>query len=142
MVTPTLQQANEYINSRYTLYDDFRVLWTSMPDTDKEVYINKSYDEFIKLHFVYDPQKELLVMALTENAIGIMDAEIEKHSDKQFKVMQSLGQAKNTKYNRREQGEIGIGLNQDTSKQVKIPITSYKAWDMIKVFTYGSRPIL
>lgn len=141
MINITVEQVTAYINSRYTTYDDFRVQWTALPEDDKEVYVNKSIDEFKKLYFNSIPEEELLSYAISENAIGIMNSDIEHHSDKQFKVMQSLGQAKNTKYNRREQGEIGLGaLAPDAEMPAdKAPITSRKAWDMIKIYTYGSR---
>lgn len=147
---PTATQADTYIATRYTTLNPLRVRWTVLDTADKEAYINQSSDQISKLPFneVFDEDDisnidyDVVFNAIIENAIGLLDADLNATSNIQFKTLQSMGMAKNTKYNRREQGDV-LGINKDTSApKAAIPIASQKAWDMIKTFTYGARLII
>lgn len=138
MTIPNIETVDCYINSRYTSLNPLRVRWLVLDDDDKVVYINQSSDEIMSLPFNLMPKQDIIDNAISENALAIMDKEINALAQMQFKTLQALGQAKNRKYDRREQGEM-LGINKefvDTSNAT-IPLTSAKAWDMLKVFVYG-----
>ncbi|MEG1528746.1 MAG: hypothetical protein RR405_00195 [Clostridia bacterium] len=77
--------------------------------------------------------------AQVENALAILLREISATSDKQFMTMQSLGSVKNTKYNKREAGDLGFGddLTGGGAITKKCPLTSQKAYDLLRGWLGG-----
>lgn len=74
--------------------------------------------------------------AQVENALGIVLAEISSITDKQFMTLQTLGAIKNTKYNKREAGDIGFG-DELKGGVKKCPLTSEKAYKLISGYIGG-----
>ncbi len=80
---------------------------------------------------------ECIKEAQVENALGILLKEISSVSDKQFMTMQSLGSIKNTKYNKREAGDLGFGENLTGMTVKKCPIASAKAYALLRDWLGG-----
>lgn len=74
--------------------------------------------------------------AQVENALGILSEQINAVSDKQFMVMQTLGAVKNTKYNKREAGDLGFGAELKGG-QVNIEIASLRAYQLLTPYLGG-----
>ena len=47
----TLEEANEYVETHFTLTDDLRISWSSISDDDKIVLLNRSYQAIELLPF-------------------------------------------------------------------------------------------
>lgn len=75
--------------------------------------------------------------AQVENALGLINAEINAISDRQFMTMQSLGAVKNTKYNKREAGDLGFGDDLKGSGSSRVQITSAKAYQLLRPWVGG-----
>lgn len=75
--------------------------------------------------------------AQAENALGIINAEINAVSDKQFMTMQSLGAVKNTKYNKREAGDLGFGEELKSGSSTTVKLSSVKAYELLKNWLNG-----
>lgn len=75
--------------------------------------------------------------AQVENALGIISEQISAISDKQFMTLQSLGAVKNTKYNKREAGDIGFSdeLKGGTGH---VEIASLRAYQLLKPYVGGT----
>lgn len=67
-----------------------------------------------------------------ENALGIILEKIKSVSDKQFLTLQSLGAVKNTKYNKREAGDLGFGAELTGGTVKACPIASPKAYALLR----------
>lgn len=81
---------------------------------------------------------ECVKEAQVENALAILNKEISAISDRQFMTMQSLGAVKNTKYNKREAGDLGFGEDiTGGGVQKKCPITSAKAYALLREWLGG-----
>lgn len=137
MLIPTIEEVNAYISSRLPLHNPLRAIWSV---SEKQVYLNQSVDEFNFIYHMFNAGTdwEKVKDAICQNVLGVIDLEFSSTAEQQHKVMQSMGQAKNTKYNRREQGELGLGgLAGDVKKETKY-LSSKRAWNMVKEYTYGS----
>lgn len=82
--------------------------------------------------------------AQAEEAIALLDKDINARSDMQFKTAQSLGMQKNIKHSKREMGDIGTQAEMayspaaptSVAKSNKI-MESKKALDLLKPWLYG-----
>lgn len=75
--------------------------------------------------------------AQVENALGIIANEIAAVSDKQFMTLQSLGIIKNTKYNKREAGDLGFGADITGATASRCPLSSTKAYELLRAWLGG-----
>ena len=75
--------------------------------------------------------------AQVENALGIIANEIAAVSDKQFMTLQSLGIIKNTKYNKREAGDLGFGADITGATANRCPLSSTKAYELVREWLGG-----
>ena len=129
----TLEYADEYVANNYPEYDDLAVVWGVLTDRDKEAYLRASVYQIDALVLqgaplnkdqdLQFPRKECFRPATRENPIvpsDVMDAQVENalallnkdlntRSDDQMKILGTLGAMKNIKYNKREMGEVGLG---------------------------------
>ncbi len=85
---------------------------------------------------IYDVP-ECVKQAQVENALGLIAREISSVSDKQFMTMQSLGAIKNTKYNKREAGEIGFGEDLTGASVKRCPLASVRAYTLLREWLGG-----
>ena len=143
----SVAEATEYISNHYTTMNPLRVNWSILTDgsvdenkNDKQCYVNQSIDEISALIFKVGTPEAIIKNAVAENALAIMDKDINAKSDMQFKALQSMGEQKNTRYNRREQGDV-VGINTAGIEQ-RIPITGAKAYAMLRLYIGGSFNIL
>ena len=137
-ITISLAEATEYIQSCYTKYNPLRVQWTILSDgavntadNDKLAYVNQSIYEISALRLKEGTPESVIKNALAENALAIMDKDINAKSDMQFKALQSMGEQKN-------KGDV-VGIN--TAEQ-RIPITGAKAYQMLRLFIGGAFSVL
>lgn len=80
---------------------------------------------------------ECVRQAQVENALGIIANEISAVSDKQFMTLQSLGIIKNTKYNKREAGDLGFGADITGATAKRCPLSSQKAYSLLREWLGG-----
>lgn len=81
---------------------------------------------------------ECVRQAQVENALGIISNEISAVSDKQFMTLQSLGIIKNTKYNKREAGDLGFGADITGGTSInRCPLSSQKAYSLLREWLGG-----
>lgn len=80
---------------------------------------------------------ECVRQAQVENALGIISNEISAISDKQFMTLQSLGIIKNTKYNKREAGDLGFGADITGVTSKRCPLSSQKAYMLLRDWLGG-----
>lgn len=119
----------EYVNSHYPSLNPLRIRWNALSEDDKESYLNLSQDEIKTVHFNKLVPDELLRKAIGENALAIMDRDINAINSMQNSTLNSLGQSKN-------------GVREDFKLKSSYPLTSNKAWAMLKNYTYGSRSMV
>lgn len=81
---------------------------------------------------------ESVMQAQVENALGILANEISAVSDKQFMTLQSLGIIKNTKYNKREAGDLGFGADITGANSKRCPLSSTKAYTLLREWLGGA----
>ncbi len=80
---------------------------------------------------------ECVMQAQVENALGVIANEISAVSDKQFMTLQSLGIIKNTKYNKREAGDLGFGSDITGATSKRCPLSSSKAYALLREWLGG-----
>lgn len=80
---------------------------------------------------------ECVKQAQVENALGVLANEISAVSDKQFMTLQSLGIIKNTKYNKREAGDLGFGADITGASSKRCPLSSNKAYELLRGWLGG-----
>lgn len=150
----TLLEADEYVSKYYTEYDDLRVIWEVLTDQEKMSYLGASLSQIESLVLTGSPATRTQSLqfprincfkasfdtipsevkeAQIENAIALINADCSKYSDIQMKTLQSLGIVKNTKYNKREMGEIGMGASL-TGEEHKSVLESEDALKMLRAW--------
>lgn len=154
----TLLEADEYVRKYYTEYDDLRVIWEVLTDQEKTSYLSSSLVQIEALVLEGKPfskNQELqfprincykpatrenpsfipteVKEAQVENALAILNSDCSSKSDEQMLMLQSLGIVKNTKYNKREMGEIGMGASL-TGEEHKSVLESEDALKMLRAW--------
>ncbi|MCI8733283.1 MAG: hypothetical protein HFE29_02975 [Clostridia bacterium] len=79
-----------------------------------------------------------IMQAQVENALGVLASEISAVSDRQFMTLQSLGIIKNTKYNKREAGDLGFGADITGATSRRCPLSSGKAYALLREWLGGA----
>jgi hypothetical protein len=121
--------AANYIDDSYRLFDDLACRFRVLSDTEKESYLINSCRQINKLVMQGKPvnrgqplafprmlcfrEYEVPIevkQAQVENALGLLKEEFTRRSTEQINMMSSLGAMQNIKYNKREQGDVGLGM--------------------------------
>ncbi len=147
----TVSEADEYISANYPEYDDLAVVWGVLSERDKEAYLRASLGQIEALVIEgrpYERGQDLqfprrccfkagpdipseVKEAQAENAIALLNKDLRTRSDEQMKTLGTLGVVKNTKYNKREMGEIGLGATL-TGTEKHTALESEDALKMLK----------
>jgi len=147
----TIEDADDYVETNYSEYDDLAAIWSILTDREKERYLKASLgqiealvipgrpvDRFQPLQFPrYGVFKSGTIPqevkdAQVENALGILNSEIKSRADEQMKTLGTLGVIKNTKYNKREMGEVGLGSTLTSTTKEKKAIESDAAAELLR----------
>lgn len=129
----TVEDANRYVETYYPEYDDLAITWGVLSDREKTYYLYTSIQQMEALVLagvrldknqpLQFPRKECFMSATRENpiipeqmkeaqienALELLNADLGARSDEQMLFLSSLGVIKNSKYNKREMGEVGLG---------------------------------
>lgn len=101
----------------------------------------RAFASMLEFRLTYGVTTEIIPTSVKqaeiENALDIIMEQIKSVSDKQFLTMQSLGAVKNTKYNKREAGDLGFGAELTGGMQQKCPISSAKAYNLLREWIGG-----
>lgn len=151
----SIEYADQYVNDNYPEYDDLAVVWGVLTERDKEAYLRASAWQIETLVLqgvplykdqpMQFPRKECFREATytnptvpdevkdaqVENAIALLNKDLNTRSDDQMKILGTLGAMKNIKYNKREMGEVGLGSSL-TGTERKSRLESVEAEKMLK----------
>lgn len=129
----TVAEADEFIKQYYPEYDDLAVVWGVLTEREKTSYLYTSLQQiealvlqgkpldrnqplqFPRIKCFKPATKENPTIpnevkeAQIENALELLNADLGARSDEQMILLSALGVVKNTKYNKREMGEVGLG---------------------------------
>lgn len=129
----TVAEADEFIKQHYPEYDDLVVVWSVLDEREKASYLYSSLRQIEALvlqGFPLKPGQPLqfprrgcfreatrqnpiipdeVKEAQIDNALELLNTDLGARSDEQMIVLSALGVVKNTKYNKREMGEVGLG---------------------------------
>lgn len=146
-------KADEIVRLLLRPYDEFRVFWSVLSDEEKESYLFRSTQQIDaltytgaksnynqRLQFPRGHEKELspaVQNAAVYNALGLMNEEIKSTAEKQMQVFKSLGVFKNPRLDQTSMQAIATAENA-TPAEVKIPLASKKAYELMKPYRRGS----
>lgn len=154
----TIEEANDYVENNYPDFDDLAVTWGVLTDKEKKSYLGASLSQ-IEALVLYgkrlNPTQDLqfprvkcfkpathengfeipreVKEAQIENALELLNKDLRARADEQMTILSTLGVVKNTKYNKREMGEVGLGatLTGNTNKQ---PLESEQALKLLRAW--------
>lgn len=153
----TVQEADEYISKYYSDYDDLAIVWGVLDEKEKASYLYTSIQQMESLvlqGIPLNPAQPLnfprvkcykpatrenpsipdeVKEAQIENALELLNADLGARSDEQMIVLSALGVIKNTKYNKREMGEVGLGATL-TGAVSKAPLESEHALKLMRAW--------
>ena len=146
----TIAEADEYIESNFSETDDLAAIWGVLTDREKEHFLKASLGQIESLVLAGVPVNrdqplqfprcrvfrpgiipQEVKDAQVENALEILNSEIKSRADEQMKTLGTLGVIKNTKYNKREMGEIGLGATL-TGQERRSPLESDAAAELLR----------
>ena len=150
----TVAEADAYIAANYAEYDDLAVVWGVLSEHDKEVYLRASLGQIEALVLYGRPYSREQALqfprrdcfkagpdipsevkeAQAENALALLNKDLKARSDEQMKTLGTLGVVKNTKYNKREMGEVGLGATLTGSEKHSSVLESEDAVKMLKAW--------
>ncbi|MDE6441208.1 MAG: hypothetical protein K2L12_00460 [Clostridia bacterium] len=146
-------KADEIVRLLLRPYDEFRVFWSVLSFEEKEGYILRSTQQIEaltytgaksdcnqRLQFPRNREKELsqaVQNAAVYNALGLMNEEIKSTAEKQMQVFKSLGVFKNPRLDQTSMRAIATAENAAPA-EVKIPLASKKAYELLKPYRRGS----
>lgn len=146
-------KADEIVRLLLRPYDEFRVFWSVLSDEEKESYLLRSTRQIDaltytgaksngsqSLQFPRNREKELsqaVLDATMYNALGLMNEEIKSTAEKQMQVFKSLGVFKNPRLDQTSQQAVATAENVAPA-EVKIPLASKRAYDLLKPYRRGS----
>lgn len=146
-------KADEIVRLLLRPYDEFRVFWSVLSDEEKESYLLRSTQQIDaltytgaksnisqSLQFPRNREKELsqaVLNATVYNALGLMNEEIKSTAEKQMQVFKSLGVFKNPRLDQTSQQAIATAENA-VPAEVKIPLASKTAYDLLRPYRRGS----
>ena len=129
----TVEEADRFIETYYPEFDDLAIVWGVLTEREKASYLYTSVQQMealvlsgVRLNAsqpLQFPRKECFMPATRENpiipeqvkeaqienALELLNADLGARSDEQMIFLSSLGVVKNSKYNKREMGEVGLG---------------------------------
>ena len=129
----TVEEADRFIETYYPEFDDLAIVWGVLTEREKASYLYTSVQQMEALVIsgiplnpnqpLQFPRKECFMPATRENpsipepvkeaqienALELLNADLGARSDEQMIFLSSLGVVKNSKYNKREMGEVGLG---------------------------------
>lgn len=129
----TVEEADRFIETYYPEFDDLAIVWGVLTEREKASYLYTSVQQMealvlsgVRLNAsqpLQFPRKECFMPATKENpiipepvkeaqienALELLNADLGARSDEQMIFLSSLGVVKNSKYNKREMGEVGLG---------------------------------
>ncbi len=154
----SVAEADEFIAEYYPDYDDLVMYWGVLTDKEKTSYLYTSLQQIEALVLQGKPlNKEQPLQfprvncfkpatrengfavpdevkeAQIDNALELFNADLGARSDEQMIVLSALGVVKNTKYNKREMGEVGLGSTL-TGAVSKSPLESEHALKLLKAW--------
>lgn len=153
----TVAEADEYIGQYYPEYDDLAVVWGVLTEREKMSYLYTSVQQIEALVLQgrpLNPNQPLqfprvgcfkpatkqnpaipdeVKEAQIENALELLNADLGARSDEQMIVLSALGVVKNTKYNKREMGEVGLGATL-TGAESRTTLESSHAIKLLKAW--------
>lgn len=146
-------KADETVRLLLRPYDEFRVFWSVLSDEEKESYLLRStqqIDSLVytgakrdcnqRLQFPRNRESELsqtIIKAAVYNALGLMNEEIKSTAEKQMQVFKSLGVFKNPRLDQTSMRAIATAENAAPA-EIKIPLASKTAYDLLKPYRRGS----
>ena len=144
--------ADGFVRRMLRTYDEFRVFWSVLSDEEKESYLLRSTqqidaltftgaksDREQRLQFPRNSERELsqaVISAAVYNALGLMNDEIKSTAEKQMQVFKSLGVFKNPRLDQTSMRAIATAENAAPT-EVKIPLASKKAYELLKPYRRG-----
>lgn len=153
----TVAEADEFINKYYPEFDDLAVVWGVLTEREKASYLYTSLQQMEALVLQGKPLDrnqplqfprvkcfkpatrenpiipEEVKEAQIENAIELLNADLNARSDEQIILLSALGVVKNTKYDKRTMGEIGLGTTLMSSEK-SVPLESEHALKLLKAW--------
>lgn len=150
----TVAEADAYIAANYAEYDDLAVVWGVLSEHDKEAYLRASLGQIEALVLYGRPYSREQALqfprrdcfkagpdipsevkeAQAENALALLNKDLKARSDEQMKTLGTLGVVKNTKYNKREMGEVGLGATLTGLEKHSSVLESEDAVKMLKAW--------
>ena len=148
----SVEEADELVRLLLRPYDELRVFWSALDVAEKQSYLVRSAQQIDILVFTgrksitgqpmqFPRNGELTVsekvkQAAVYNALGLMNADIKATADKQLQLFKSLGAFKNLRLDQTSMRAIATAENAAPA-EVKIPISSYNAYDILKRYMRG-----
>lgn len=153
----TVAEADEFIKQYYPEYDDLAVVWGVLTEREKTSYLYTSLQQiealvlqgkpldrnqplqFPRIKCFKPATKENPTIpnevkeAQIENALELLNADLGARSDEQMILLSALGVVKNTKYNKREMGEVGLGATL-TGAESRTTLESAHAVKLLKAW--------
>ncbi len=152
----SVAEADKFIEDYYPEYDDLVITWGVLTEKEKRSYLYTSLQQMEALVLQGKPLKkdqplqfprvncykpatkengfavpDEVKEAQIDNALELLNADLGARSDEQMIVLSALGVVKNTKYNKREMGEVGLGATL-TGAVSKTPLESEHALKLLK----------
>ncbi|MBQ3047068.1 MAG: hypothetical protein IJX16_07550 [Clostridia bacterium] len=153
----TVAEADEFIKQYYPEFDDLAVVWGVLTEREKTSYLYTSLQQiealvlqgkpldrnqplqFPRIKCFKPATKENPTIpnevkeAQIENALELLNADLGARSDEQMILLSALGVVKNTKYNKREMGEVGLGATL-TGAESRTTLESAHAVKLLKAW--------
>lgn len=153
----TVAEADEFIKQYYPEFDDLAVVWGVLTEREKTSYLYTSLQQiealvlqgkpldrnqplqFPRIKCFKPATKENPTIpnevkeAQIENALELLNADLGARSDEQMILLSALGVVKNTKYNKREMGEVGLGATL-TGAESRTTLESSHAVKLLKAW--------
>lgn len=148
----SVEEADELVRLLLRTYDEFRIFWEALSEEEKQGYLMRSTQQIDTLvytgrkHDLWQPLQfprngeckvpDTVKRATVYNALGLMNNDIKSTSDKQMQMFKSLGVFKNLRLDQTSMRAIATAENA-APIEVKIPIASATAYDLLRKYRYG-----
>lgn len=149
----SVEEADNLVRLLLRTYDEFKIFWEALSEEEKQGYLMRSTQQIDTLVFtgrkndVCQPLQfprngerevtDLVKHATVYNALGLMNNDIKATSEKQMQMFKSLGVFKNLRLDQTSMRAIATAENAAPA-EVKIPIASAIAYDLLCKYRYGS----
>lgn len=143
-----VEEVDEAICFLFRPYDEFRVYWMALEEDEKATYLRRSQDQINSVIFcgraIYDDfcfvDKKEIKTGIIYNALGLMNEDLKATADKQTRLLKSLGAVKNLRLDQTG-ARVIAAAESAKEEEVKIPIASYTAYEILKPYRRGAVPI-